>query len=87
MSTLVFSQHSLSCLVRISRLLDKELGFQFKLSSRPQLAELLRASSISPVQEVRQCFLDMIEDMDEIQRDHIISMGVSVPEYHQLKPH
>jgi len=79
-SRLVFSQQGLSRLVKISRLLDQELGFQFKLSNQNQLAELLRASAVSPVQEIKQCFLDFIAELDEHQRDSIISMGVSLPE-------
>ncbi len=80
MNQLVFSQRSLSYLARINRMLVKELGFQFSLSNREHLTELLRASAVSPVSEIKQCFIEFARDLNEKQRDYISEMGVSLPQ-------
>ncbi len=76
MNKLVFSQRGLCCLQRISRILDRELGLQYRLSSQKQLLELLSVSSISPIEDVRHCFNELLDE----QREQILAMGVSLPE-------
>ncbi len=87
MNKLVFSQRGLCCLQRISRILDRELGLHYRLSSQKQLLELLSVSSISPIEEVRHCFNELLDELDDAQREQILAMGVSLPEsgfFHSL---
>ncbi len=80
MEALLFSQASLSRLVRIRRRLEEEFGFEYRLADRHQILELLTAASASPDRAIRRDFHEFLDTLDSRQRTRLQNLGIPVPE-------
>lgn len=80
MEELLFSQASLALLVRIRRKLEREFGFDFRLSDRRQILELLTAAAASPDRGIRHDYHAFLAALDRRQRDHLQRLGIRIPD-------
>ena len=80
MEALLFSQASLSRLVRIRRKLEEEFGFEYRLADRRQILELLTAASASPDRAIRRDYHEFLASLDPRQRARLQGLGIPVPE-------
>lgn len=80
MESIVLSQRGLSYLSRINRCLTKEMGCHFKMSDQSHLIEMLQISAVSPIDEIRHNFKQILVDLNPQQLSHIKNMGVNLSE-------